>query len=135
VIDTNLTSAFICSREAAQRMTGPGAIVFLSSQAGRKGAAGWAAYSASKFGMIGLMESLAQELAPRNVRCNAVCPGSVLSPMLEASTDDMNRQRSSIPLARFADPAEIASIVSFLCSSSASYITGASIVADGGELS
>jgi 3-oxoacyl-[acyl-carrier protein] reductase len=135
VIETNLTSAFICSREAARRMSGPGAVVFISSQAGRKGAAGWSAYSASKFGVIGLMESLAQELAAVNVRCNAVCPGSVATPMLESSSDDLERQRAAIPLGRFAEPPEIASLVSYLCSDDASYVTGASVVADGGELS
>jgi 3-oxoacyl-[acyl-carrier protein] reductase len=135
VLDTNLTSAFICGREAARRMTGPGAIVFISSQAGRKGAAGWSAYCASKFGMIGFMEALAQELAPRNVRCNAVCPGSVLTPMLRASSDDLNGQALNIPMGRFSTPGEIAAIVSFLCSDDASYVTGSSIVADGGELS
>jgi NAD(P)-dependent dehydrogenase (short-subunit alcohol dehydrogenase family) len=136
VVRVNLTGSFLCARAAARRMPpGPGSIVFVSSQAGLKGEADWGAYSASKFGVIGLMQSLARELTPRGVRVNAVCPGSVDSPMLAASSDDLEAQRAKIPVGRFADPAEIATAAAFLCSPEASYISGASLVIDGGELS
>lgn len=136
VLEVNLTGSFLCAREASHYMlSGSGSIVFMASQAGRKGAAGWAAYSASKFGVIGLMESLAQELAPRGIRCNAICPGSVIGPMLYESADDLEYSRGAIPLGRFAMPQEIAAVAGFLCSEESSYISGASIVVDGAELS
>jgi NAD(P)-dependent dehydrogenase (short-subunit alcohol dehydrogenase family) len=136
VLEVNLTGSFLCAREASHYMlSGSGSIVFMASQAGRKGAASWAAYSASKFGVIGLMESLAQELAPRGIRCNAICPGSVSGPMLYESADDLEYSRGAIPLGRFAMPQEIAAVAGFLCSEESSYISGASIVVDGAELS
>lgn len=135
LIRINLTGSFLCAREAARRMrNGPGAIIFISSQAGRKGAARWGAYSASKFGVLGLMESLAQEMAPRHINCNAICPGSVDTPMLAASTD-IEAAIPQIPAGRIANPSEIADVVSFLASPGAGYIAGASLVVDGGQLS
>jgi NAD(P)-dependent dehydrogenase (short-subunit alcohol dehydrogenase family) len=136
VVSINLTASFLCARAAARRMPpGPGAIVFISSQAGLRGEASWAAYSAAKFGVIGLTQSLARELTPRGVRVNALCPGSVDTPVLRQSSDDLERQRAAIPAGRFADPSEVAAAAAFLCSPDASYISGASLTVDGGELS
>jgi NAD(P)-dependent dehydrogenase (short-subunit alcohol dehydrogenase family) len=134
IIGVNATGSFLCARAAARVMTS-GSVVFLSSQAGRKGAANWGAYSASKFAVIGLMESYAQELAPTGIRANAICPGAVDTGMLHSTSNDLDAQRAAIPLARFADPAEVAALAAFLCSEAARFITGASIVIDGGELS
>jgi len=112
-----------------------------------RGGANWSAYSASKAGVNRLAESLAQELAPRGIRVNAVCPGNVETPMsaeairrLAAGSGTPEeeihaRYRAGIPLGRFARPEEVASVCVFLASSLASYVTGASIVVDGGELS
>jgi NAD(P)-dependent dehydrogenase (short-subunit alcohol dehydrogenase family) len=134
ILTVNATGSFLCAREAAGVMAS-GSIVFLSSQAGRKGAADWGAYSASKFAIIGLMESFAQEQARRGIRANAICPGSVDTPMLHTTTDDLTKLRAAIPSGRFAEPTEVAAVAAFLCSEEAAYVTGASIVIDGGELS
>jgi NAD(P)-dependent dehydrogenase (short-subunit alcohol dehydrogenase family) len=147
VIEVNLVGSFVVARAAARAVTDGGSITFLSSQAGLRGAASWSAYSASKAGINRLVESLAQELAPRGVRVNAVCPGSVETPMsdeaihrlaaLSATTAAEVRARylDGIPLGRFARPEEVASVCVFLASSLASYVTGTSIVVDGGEVS
>ena len=147
VIEVNLVGSFVVARAAARAVTGGGSITFLSSQAGLRGAASWSAYSASKAGINRLVESLAQELAPRGVRVNAVCPGNVETPMsdeaihrlaaLSATPAEEVRARylDDIPLRRFARPEEVASVCVFLASSLASYVTGTSIVVDGGEVS
>jgi NAD(P)-dependent dehydrogenase (short-subunit alcohol dehydrogenase family) len=124
-----------------------GNIIFMSSQAGKRGEAGASAYSASKFGILGLMQCLALELSPNNIRVNAVCPGNADTPMLEWLIKDTARRNgvlekevqkellSSIPAGRLAEPDEIANVCVFLASPLASYITGESINVDGGQLS
>jgi len=147
VLEANLVGAFIVARAAAKAVSAGGSITLVSSQAGLRGGANWSAYAASKAGVNRLAESLAQELAPRGVRVNAVCPGNVDTPMNEeairrlaaqsgTSADGIRaRYLEGIPLGRFALPAEVASVCVFLASPMASYITGTSIVVDGGELS
>jgi NAD(P)-dependent dehydrogenase (short-subunit alcohol dehydrogenase family) len=134
IMAVNATGSFLCAQAAARVMT-EGSLVFLASQAGRKGAAGWGAYSASKFAVIGLMESCAQEFAAAGIRANAVCPGAVETEMLRSTSPDLEAQRAAIPMGRFAAPGEIAALAAFLCSDDARFITGSSIVIDGGELS
>jgi NAD(P)-dependent dehydrogenase (short-subunit alcohol dehydrogenase family) len=134
VMAVNATGSFLCAR-AAVRVMPRGSIVFLSSQAGRKGAAGWGAYAASKFAVIGLMESLAQEQAPRCIRANAICPGSIETSMLRTTADDPDQLCAVIPIGRFGEPAEVAALAAFLCSDEAAYMSGASLVIDGAELS
>ena len=147
VLEVNLVGSFLVAKAAAAAITGGGSITLISSQAGLRGGANWSAYSASKAGVNRLAESLAQELAPRGIRVNAVCPGNVETPMSEEAicllaaetgvpaADIHARYTAGIPLGRFARPQEIASVCVFLASSSASYMTGASLVVDGGELS
>ncbi|MBM3885972.1 MAG: SDR family oxidoreductase [Gemmatimonadetes bacterium] len=147
VIDVNLVGSFVVAREAARRLPTAGSLTLLSSQAGRTGGGGWSAYCASKFGVIGFGESLAQELAPSGIRVNMVCPGTVATPMLDdvlaiaaqrrgVTLEEIRaRYLDGVPLGRFADPAEIAGVCVMLASPASSYITGASIVVDGGELS
>lgn len=147
VLEVNLVGSFLVAKAAASAISGSGSITLISSQAGLRGGASWSAYSASKAGVNRLAESLAQELAPRGVRVNAVCPGNVETPMSERAIrrlaidsgmppeDIRARYTDGIPLGRFARPEEVASVCVFLASSSASYVTGASIVVDGGELS
>jgi NAD(P)-dependent dehydrogenase (short-subunit alcohol dehydrogenase family) len=147
VLDVNLTGSFLVTREAARRLPPGGSLTLVGSQAGRRGAALWAAYSASKFGVVGLAQSAAQELAPKGIRVNVVCPGSVDTPLSRrlasdlaryrglAATDVWNAYEQSIPLARFAAPEEVARVCVFLASDHASYVAGASIVVDGAELS
>lgn len=147
VLDINLTGSFLITREAARRLGPGGTVTLLGSQAGRRGAARWSAYCASKFGLVGLGESAAQELAARGVRLNVVCPGTVDTPMLDALVADLaGAQESSpaevrvgyeqgIPLGRLGRPEEIGRVCVFLASGLASYVAGASLVVDGGELS
>jgi NAD(P)-dependent dehydrogenase (short-subunit alcohol dehydrogenase family) len=147
VIDVNLTGAFLTCRGFARRMIEQrqgGRIILTSSLFGRRGGAENGAYSASKFGMIGLMESLAAELAPHGILVNAVCPGQVDTEMMQQMFVDRARlttqtpeavQRaleSRIPLRRMARIDEIADVFLFLASGLNGYVTGQSIVVDGG---
>jgi NAD(P)-dependent dehydrogenase (short-subunit alcohol dehydrogenase family) len=147
VIEVNLLGSFIVAREAARRLSGGSTITLVSSQAGRKGGAGWSAYCASKFGVIGLAESLAQELAPSGVRVNVVCPGAIDTGMtstaieqlaiLKQTTPEEERRRyeQAIPAGRLGRAEEVASACAMLASPFASFVVGASLVVDGGELS
>jgi NAD(P)-dependent dehydrogenase (short-subunit alcohol dehydrogenase family) len=147
VIDVNLIGSFLVARASARRIADGGTITLVASQAGRKGGAGWSAYCASKFGLIGLVESLAQELAARGVRVNAVCPGTIDTPMTSVAINQLAENRNTtpgdirgdyvagIPFGRFGSPAEVASVCVFLASPLAGYVSGASIVVDGAELS
>jgi NAD(P)-dependent dehydrogenase (short-subunit alcohol dehydrogenase family) len=145
VLNVNLMSAFIVA-QAAGRLLGPGAtMTFLGSQAAVHGAPGWAAYCAAKAGVVRLVEALAKELGPAGIRVNAVCPGTVDSPMtghaidLLAEVQDADaaairrRYERENPLGRMASTDEIAGICLFLSSPLASFINGASIMVDGGE--
>jgi NAD(P)-dependent dehydrogenase (short-subunit alcohol dehydrogenase family) len=147
LLEANLVSGFLVAREAARLLPEGGSVTMISSQAGLRGGAQWSVYAAAKAGILRLVESLAQELAPRAIRVNAVCPGNVTTPMSEAAIaqmasahgehidDTRRRYLAGIPLGRFAEPGEVASVCVFLASSMASYVTGTSIVVDGGELS
>ena len=137
VIDTNLSGVFFVAREAASRMLqgGGGVILNMGSTNGLVGYPYYADYNAAKAGVIELTRSLALELAP-TIRVNAVCPGYVLTPMQQAEyTPEMiEAVNSKIPLGRHADPQEVAALFAFLASDDAAYITGQSIVIDGGEV-
>lgn len=107
-------------------------IVLCSSAAYRRGSAGHAAYAAAKSGVVGLTRSLARAYAPHTL-VNAIAPNAVHTPMTEAAFRLRGEAiLSAIPLARYAQPDEIASVVTFLCTSAASYITGQTINVDGG---
>jgi len=113
-----------------------GAVVNVASSAGRMGVPGLAAYSASKHGVLGLTRSAALEVAGQGIRVNAVCPGSVRTPMLrgfvggdEALLDKMGRRA---PIGRLGDPHEIAAAIVWLLSDEASFVTGGALEADGG---
>jgi NAD(P)-dependent dehydrogenase (short-subunit alcohol dehydrogenase family) len=150
VLAVNLTGSFLCSQIFCRHLVSQGrggSVIFMSSQSGKRGAPGASAYSASKFGVLGLMECLAVELAPHGIRVNAVCPGNVDAPMLHwlisamatqanRSTEEVERGViRGIPLGRLAAPTEIADVCVFLASRLASYVTGEAINVDGGELS
>ncbi len=108
-------------------------IVNISSVVGLMGNAGQVAYSASKAGIIGATKSYAKEMASKNVRCNAVCPGFIATDMTDALDDKVKESYlSSIPLKRFGTTNEVANLVNFLLSSASSYITGETIKVDGG---
>jgi 3-oxoacyl-[acyl-carrier protein] reductase len=135
VIDTNLTGAFHYSKAAAamfmRQMSGR--IINIASISGLRGAPGQANYSAAKAGLIGLTKAMARELAPFKVTVNAVAPGYIETKMLSPLTPQFRaRMQKLTPMGRFGMPEEVAGIVEFLASDSASYITGQTISVDGG---
>jgi len=135
VLNTNLTGAFHTIRRATPAMMKAryGRIVNVSSASAQMGQAGQANYAAAKAGLLGLTRSIARELAPRNITCNVVAPG----PIVTAMTADMPAEwqdliKGVVPLGRFGTPEECAAVVAFLCSEAAGYVTGALVPVDGG---
>ena len=135
VLDTNLKSAFLLSRAACRPLMKNrwGRIINVTSIVGLIGNPGQANYCASKAGMIGLTKSLAKELASRNILVNAVAPGFIQTRMTDELNDDQKAALGAqIPLGRFGQPEDIASVVRFLCTDEAAYITGQVIEVTGG---
>ena len=138
VLDINLRAAAILTKELAPSLieSGPGsAIVYLSSIEGFFGHDFLPAYSASKAGLLGLTRSAAHTLGPKGVRVNSICPGAVETPLLQPLLD-IDGVRAGLeartPLLRLAQPEDIAKVVRFLLSDEAAFVTGASLVVDGG---
>ncbi|MBK0422500.1 SDR family oxidoreductase [Leucobacter sp. CSA2] len=146
-IRVNLTTAFVMAREALPALLeSRGAIVIVSSLAGVFAGPKVAGYTTTKHALIGLTRSLARDYGKRGVRVNAVCPGWTRTPMADAEMDEFmahapeleNRDEAygrvtrDVPLGRAAESEEIASVVRFLGSGEASYLTGAVLMADGG---
>jgi len=147
VIDVNLTGSFVTAQVLGRRLrdrAAGGSIIFTASLFAVRGGRDNCAYSASKFGMLGLMESLAAELAPLGITANAVCPGQIHTEMIEKLSVDRAAQygttadavldalRSTIPMGRLGQPGEIADTYVFLASPLARYTTGQALVVDGG---
>jgi len=135
VVNTNLRGAFIVSQAVVRGMMKErkGSIIHMSSIVGVTGNAGQAAYCAAKAGLIGLTKSMAKELASRNIRVNAVAPGYIQTDMTDAlNADQKAGVLSHIPLGRVGTPEEIAHAVVFLASSASSYVTGQTLLVDGG---
>ena len=139
VIDVNLKGVFLCMRAQVRIMLekGHGQIINLASVAGIKGAPTLAPYSASKFGVIGLTRSAALEYARSNLRINAVCPSFINTPMVQRSLkvmDEATAQKicTASPMKRLGDVAEVARTIAWLSSDESSFMTGQSIVLDGG---
>ncbi len=144
----NLKGIFLCCQAAVRRMLPRrrGSIINLSSQSGKVGNSQFAAYCASKFGVIGLTQSLAVEVAPHGLRVNALCPGIVPTPMWDRQTADYARKRgikpeevrgyllARIPMARVCGPEEVAAAALFLAGDDASYVTGQAINLTGGAV-
>jgi NAD(P)-dependent dehydrogenase (short-subunit alcohol dehydrogenase family) len=134
----NLRGVWACMKHelAQMRTQGSGAIVNCSSLGGLVGIPGRAAYHASKHGVLGLTSSAALEYAPRGIRINAICPGTIATPML---TDMINKGEldtaeaiANQPINRLGEPEEIAAAVLWLCSPGASFVIGVALPVDGG---
>ena len=150
-LDVMATGVFYCSRAAARQMIAQGSagrIVTVASQAGKLGQPLLGAYCAAKFAAIGLTQVLAHELGPHGITVNAVCPGTVLTPLLDVpggifdvypKTAGITREQyerkmlRTIPLGRFETPEDVAAAVGFLVSDDAAYITGEAVNVSGGQ--
>lgn len=156
VQNVNLKGTFLCCRAVSRHMLergNGGKIINMSSTSGRHGRARFAAYCASKFGVRGFTQSLAQELAPHHINVNAICPGSVdterVGYIVEATSSEdisaeswrksehrqafIEERARNIPLGRVAQPSDIATLAAFLASSQSDYLTGLSLTIDGGS--
>jgi 3-oxoacyl-[acyl-carrier protein] reductase len=135
VIATNLAGAFKCARRASKGMIRlrRGRIIFISSVVGLYGAPGQANYAASKSGLVGMARSITREIGGRGITANVVSPGFIDTEMTQALPEKVrDAYLAAIPAGRFAEPEEVASVVRFVASPEAAYISGAVIPVDGG---
>jgi len=137
IIESNLNGTFLCSKKAGQimRTQKRGKIVSISSIAARRSAPAMGIYGIAKAGIEMMTKVLAQELAPFNIQVNAVAPGMVKTKFSEpfwSNSDIYNQIVKTIPLGRIAEPSDVAHPVLFLCSDASDFITGQTIMADGG---
>jgi sorbitol-6-phosphate 2-dehydrogenase len=149
VLDVNLVGYFIAAKEAAKvmRKQKKGVIIQINSKSGKKGSFKSSAYAASKFGGIGLTQSIALDLAPFNVRVNAVCPGNLLDSPLWVNSlyaqyakkwgiskaEVRKKYIAQVPLGRGCTYEDVCNVVAFLASEEASYMTGQAINVTGGQ--
>jgi meso-butanediol dehydrogenase / (S,S)-butanediol dehydrogenase / diacetyl reductase len=145
-LDVNLTGAMLLLRAALPHLVrrGAGAIVLVSSVSGMVSGPRSAAYEVSKAGMLALTRSVAVDYGPLGVRCNAVCPGWIRTPMGDRAVAEVAAERrvsledayalvnEPVPLRRAGSPEEVAACCAFLASAEASYVNGAALVVDGG---
>jgi 3-oxoacyl-[acyl-carrier protein] reductase len=132
-LSVNLTGSFLVSKQVIPYLKPRGRIIFISSQLAFRGSFHGADYGASKAGILGLMKSLALELAPKQITVNAIAPGLIDTDILSDYTPEMKRERAKeIPLRRLGTPEDIAYTCVFLASDQASYITGETININGG---
>ena len=135
VIDVNLKGTFNCARAVVDTMVaqGRGAILNASSVVGIYGNFGQTNYAASKFGVIGFVKTWARELGPKGVRCNAVAPGFIETPILQTIPEKvLHQMKERVPLKRLGTADDIANVYAFLASDDAAYINGAVIEVSGG---
>lgn len=135
ILNINLRGTFLCMKHEIAQMVrqGGGVVVNTSSGAGIRGVAGGASYAASKHGMIGMTTSAALDYAKQNIRVNCVLPGNIATPMMDRFTGgDLQKAIDLEPVGRLGKPEEIAEAVLWMCSDLGGFVTGASIVVDGG---
>ena len=145
-IDTNLTGVFLTFREALRGMEDGGRLIAIASTASLQGGAGLAAYSASKHGVLGLVRSVAKEVARKGITCNAICPGFVATDMADGAVRATMKARgvdretaerivtSGNPMKRMIDPGEVTSAALWLASPGASSVNGHALSVSGGEI-
>jgi NAD(P)-dependent dehydrogenase (short-subunit alcohol dehydrogenase family) len=134
----NLRGVFLAMKYEIPAMLqgGGGAIVNMSSTAGLSGVKGMAAYAASKHGVLGLTKVAALDYAERNIRVNALAPGTILTERIKALSEESRAQiAQTVPMRRVGLPEEVAELAVWLCSDRAAFITGATLTIDGGRLS
>lgn len=136
-IRVNLKGTFLMTRAAAREMIASGvpdaAIVNVASIVGKAGTESFAYYAASKGGVMSLTKSVAQELATKGIRCNAVLPGVTRTPMTAPFPEEVSRLAiGATPMKRLAEPEEIAEVIKFLCLPGSSYMTGSMVEVTGG---
>ncbi|MDD4364107.1 MAG: 3-oxoacyl-[acyl-carrier-protein] reductase [Synergistales bacterium] len=135
VLDVNLSSVFYCSREALRFMAKArwGRIINVSSVVALCGNVGQANYTAAKAGIIGLTKTIAREFGPRGITANVVAPGFIETDMTNALKEEVRQNLlRQVPLGRPGTPADVASLVGFLASEEAGYVSGQTIAVDGG---
>ncbi|MFC5554258.1 SDR family NAD(P)-dependent oxidoreductase, partial [Methylobacterium iners] len=135
ILDINLRGTFVCMKHELAQMVrqGGGVVVNTSSGAGIRGVAGGASYAASKFAIIGMTKSAALDYATQNIRVNAVLPGNIETPMMDRFTGgDIQKAIDLEPVGRLGKPEEIAEAVLWMASDLGGFVTGSSIVVDGG---
>ncbi len=145
-INVNLTGVFLTFREALRGMTQGGRLIAIASTAALQGGSNLSSYAASKHGVLGLMRSVAVEVAKSGITCNAICPGFVDTEMAETAVQNVMRKFnvpqdkalsmvvSGNPMARLIDPAEVAATAIFLASAGASSVNGHALSVSGGEI-
>jgi NAD(P)-dependent dehydrogenase (short-subunit alcohol dehydrogenase family) len=138
-VQVNLTGPFLCTRAVLPGMKekGFGRIINISSSAGRSvSTLGGVHYTSSKAGLLGLTRAVAKEVAPYGITVNAICPGLIDTEMARKTTTEKELQDflDAFPINRIGTPEEVGDLVVFLCSDKASYITGASLDINGGDL-
>lgn len=139
VVEVNLKGTFLCSQAVlpAMQQAGWGRIVNFSSTAGKNvSTVGGAHYTAAKAGILGFTRHLAKEVAAHGITVNSVCPGLIDTEMVRNTIDDqrIRAYEASFPIPRLGQPEEVAELVAFLASDRATYITGASLDINGGDL-
>ncbi|MDG4799842.1 beta-ketoacyl-ACP reductase [Micromonospora sp. WMMD980] len=135
VVDTNLAGSFRVAKRASTKMLRAkwGRMIFISSVVGLYGGPGQVNYAASKAGLVGVARSITRELGGRNITANVVAPGFIATDMTAALPEERRTEyRKAIPAGRFAEPEEVAGVVTWLASDAAGYISGAVIPVDGG---
>lgn len=138
-LDVNLAGVFRTVQLASERMKPQrrGAIVLTASTNSYDGEADLIAYNASKAGVLGILHTAANELGPWGIRVNAVCPGLIRTPLTQShfsEPETLKEYFRAIPLGRGGEPREVAQAMAFLASDAASYITGAALLVDGGQM-